>query len=418
MKKFISLALNIIPFVLGADIKIRKRGTDDACFLATDGRLGSCTSTDAIFTASFDIDTKVCEKNNLNNCISEYGDIDSVSNHPIFKLEDGVLKNTSNGSCIASDGEKLVKMRKNKCKVVMMPLELDIDGYLKIGEQCINPGSRSGLVIKLGTCDDNSKWSMDGDKIKNIKTQNCLTSRTLGARSKIITGDCTTANTWDLSARLPSNNKCLKLPSRGSGLRLSEEGCYEWLNFDDVSVVTTAVPTTAVPSLIEISKNNLVGMVVTNPVYKIEFDLKLTETTGNNGNEFASIFTFGDSFLNQHPYLDAATKSNATMFYLSVSTCLSTGNSTKNAMKGISFTLNEFHSFRIETNANGLQPSLWVDDRLVLTINDAIAGTTCDSENRTLPFYAGNPWKTSSATGVLRNFRYNDEAIESLITSK
>lgn len=219
------LSLTSVTVVFGLeDFEIKLYGSD-TCFSIWDGRISPCGDTDTIFQGDFNAASIICGKEDTEQCITAKGDLDPVADHPKFELVDGVLK--ADGFCIASDGNRLVKMRKGNCDVKKMPTELDIDGYLKFGDECLNPG-KVNRKAKIGPCDDNSSWWMDGDKIRNNISDNCLTTK--GKKGRLATVDCSIAESFTLGEFFKQGGHFLA--RKGKVIKISNRDNYAWLEFN------------------------------------------------------------------------------------------------------------------------------------------------------------------------------------------
>jgi len=162
-------SLAAVPLILAVkDIKIKlKGGTDDNCFDKI-GNFISCKAGAALNTFIYDNDGFICLKADEEKPIKESRCItktperlvelpDSMIRHKKFKLHpDGML--VSKRVCIASNGEKLVKVWKNKEQCILEnKTGLDwIGGQFKDGDKCLAAvwsEAKGNYIAKFKNCD-------------------------------------------------------------------------------------------------------------------------------------------------------------------------------------------------------------------------------------------------------------------------
>lgn len=167
-------SLVVVPFILAdKEIKLKlKGGTDDNCFDKI-GNFISCKAGAALNTFIYDNKGFICLKADEqkpyheSRCITKSKDLTSLSTESIrlkFKYSDGKLE--SNRMCIASNGEKLVKVGKKQC-VFENQTGLDwIRGQFRVGAKCLVAvwnEDKGNYIAKFKNCDsrfnDESFWN-------------------------------------------------------------------------------------------------------------------------------------------------------------------------------------------------------------------------------------------------------------------
>lgn len=236
------LSSTIIPFVVGQQQQdlflLKVRGTDN-CFSSINASLTGCDKNEAVFSGSLSANSKICSKIDPELCINSSGKMDNTSKHPEYDIfsKDSIID--AKKYCLATDGKALVRAKK-LCNVPMIAGDLDIDGYIKVGKSCLNPGKprktkkngdRKGGKAKLGACNDNSSWYMEEGNIIHIITEKCLQR---SGKNKLIVDDCDLSkDKWSTGAHLKYGSLCLKAAHKSPKFSLNCESGLEFVKVDE-----------------------------------------------------------------------------------------------------------------------------------------------------------------------------------------